>query len=401
MILDRTIFSRFMTWFSVKENLGEDYDEYLAEMTRVNLERIRIFGIVALIIMAAMIFLDISYWRAGKRAVSVGYSILYYAHLCAFGILSFSTLFAWLKSPEPTAPTSRYLRPLIGLILFLFMFNMVVVSVGDVFINGSVAAYIGMVFSFASIFILTDRTGLFLFISNLIFMLLLTNLAAGVMGADLTIQNINVITFSVIATLLSRMMFFNHARNFQHRKLITRQKRQLQELSRRDPLTNTLNRRSFAEITSAEIERMKRYNGEMSLVIFDLDHFKEINDRHGHSVGDSVLVKVTGLVDSLIRKTDYLFRWGGEEFIVLSPEIELSSMAVLAEKLRQSIDAHRFEDGDRVTASFGVTEYLPGESIDLTVQRADAALYNAKRKGRNRVEVISAAPRHNLSDISA
>jgi diguanylate cyclase (GGDEF)-like protein len=121
--------------------------------------------------------------------------------------------------------------------------------------------------------------------------------------------------------------------------------------------------------------------------MIDIDHFKRINDTFGHLTGDAVLREFVGLVSDNIRKNDVFARWGGEEFMILAPNSELESAGLLAEKLRLIISSARFESDAAVTASFGVAQLKPGDTFDTFTMRADAALYRAKDKGRNRVEV--------------
>ncbi len=161
----------------------------------------------------------------------------------------------------------------------------------------------------------------------------------------------------------------------------------LEELATHDPLTGAFNRRKFNELTAAEIERALRYPQPLSLFILDIDHFKRVNDTHGHEAGDAVLIDLAGLLRAGIRATDSLARWGGEEFVVLSPAIGLPATATLAERLRASVADHDFGAVGRVTASFGVADFRADDTADSFFVRADQALYRAKENGRDRVEV--------------
>ena len=122
---------------------------------------------------------------------------------------------------------------------------------------------------------------------------------------------------------------------------------------------------------------------------FRADHFKNINDTYGHLVGDEVLVNLAKLVQSMIRNTDSLVRWGGEEFVILSDDTSIQNAAFLAEKLRKAIEASTLITQQRVTCSFGVTEMVPGEDPKSLIARADKALYSSKESGRNRVTVAT------------
>ncbi len=164
--------------------------------------------------------------------------------------------------------------------------------------------------------------------------------------------------------------------------------RQLAEVARRDPLTSLLNRRGFSDEAQAELGRFVRTGREPSLILADLDSFKEFNDQNGHACGDYVLQKVARLLGDRVRNMDELARWGGEEFMLLLPETSSEGAAQAAEKLRSVIESHEFEyDGLQlsVTMTFGISTFRSGETLEACIARADAALYKGKEAGRNRV----------------
>lgn len=178
---------------------------------------------------------------------------------------------------------------------------------------------------------------------------------------------------------------------------ITERMRQEQELKRiheileRQATTDTLvgiyNRLKFNELLEHEIRETARYKYPLSVQMFDIDHFKIINDTYGHLTGDAVLKEIVGVVSKNIRIVDMFARWGGEEFVILSPNIRLREAQVLAEKLRTLIERHQYKCNCRVTCSFGVTQFRDGDTVDSFIRRVDDALYKAKERGRNRVEV--------------
>jgi two-component system, cell cycle response regulator len=174
---------------------------------------------------------------------------------------------------------------------------------------------------------------------------------------------------------------------------ITQRKRDEEEillLATIDSLTGIANRREFNRILTSETDRVRRYGKPLSLVMYDIDFFKRVNDTFGHDVGDTVLQAVTGVVKENIRTVDVMARWGGEEFMVLMPQSNLAAARSTAEKLRQTIAQYSFDKVDKITASFGVTGFMPQDDVNSLLKRADDALYQAKKRGRNRVETLTA-----------
>lgn len=162
----------------------------------------------------------------------------------------------------------------------------------------------------------------------------------------------------------------------------------LRELAETDPLTKTFNRRSLFQFLEAEVDRARRYGRPFSLILFDLDHFKAVNDTHGHETGDSVLVSFADLVRKNLRGSDIFARYGGEEFLVLAPETDLSGAGVLAERIRKVIEDHPHDKAGRLTVSAGVGSFREGEDGTALLRRVDEALYAAKSEGRNRIKIV-------------
>lgn len=160
---------------------------------------------------------------------------------------------------------------------------------------------------------------------------------------------------------------------------------ELHRLATTDALTGAWNRRHFEQAVEVEIAQARRYGKPLSIVLFDIDHFKSINDRYGHHTGDRVLVALIQLVRRNLRNTDVLVRWGGEEFVVMMPHCGLTEAAGQAENLRALVAAWPFPVVGTVTASFGVGELKPYETLEASFQRVDQAMYTAKSAGRNRV----------------
>ena len=168
---------------------------------------------------------------------------------------------------------------------------------------------------------------------------------------------------------------------------IENEKRVLEQQAYTDALTGTYNRARLQGLLNVEMQRSQRHGTPFSVMLCDLDHFKRVNDTYGHQVGDDVLKMAAHLIKSNIRVEDIVARCGGEEFMVVSPQSDKSSTQLLAEKLRELIHATPFPKLGNLTCSFGVAQFVAGDTVRTLTERADQALYRAKDLGRNRVEV--------------
>ncbi len=164
----------------------------------------------------------------------------------------------------------------------------------------------------------------------------------------------------------------------------------LREASTHDALTGIANRRLLTERLREETERAKRYSRPLCIVMIDIDRFKIINDEHGHEIGDNVLMEVVRVMEAEIREHDLCGRWGGEEFLVLMPETATDSAVLVMERLREAVAKLRVRINDEslaVTVSLGMAQLRADENYSRTINRADVALLQAKRNGRNRCEL--------------
>lgn len=169
---------------------------------------------------------------------------------------------------------------------------------------------------------------------------------------------------------------------------ISEQKRLEAELEREattDQLTGLFNRQRFDTELARTLARVHRYEANAGAILFDIDHFKRLNDTHGHDTGDGVLIELAGRVRDCLREADFLARWGGEEFVVLLPDTDAAGTRQIAERLRREIEACPFEGVGRVTVSFGASVLHGDDTPDSVFKRLDNALYEAKRAGRNSV----------------
>ncbi len=200
------------------------------------------------------------------------------------------------------------------------------------------------------------------------------------------------IGLSMLAVVLGLLWWIRYLRalNLRLAKVQTKLKeksKELERLSTTDSLTNTYNRHKLDSELNKEIARANRYSNQLSLIMLDIDFFKDINDEFGHVAGDNILVNFAKLLSENIRDNDVLGRWGGEEFVIICSGVGANSAVRAANKLREMIEQFDFSPAQGLTASFGVTEWLPSDSKESIITRADKALYQSKREGRNRVSV--------------
>ena len=171
------------------------------------------------------------------------------------------------------------------------------------------------------------------------------------------------------------------------KKDIEEKNKLLEKLSITDELTKIYNRRKLDELLQSELNRCERFSHTFSVAILDIDHFKKINDTYGHQMGDKVLIEIADTLKTHMRKTDYVGRFGGEEFVIICPESDKNGIYKLMENIRKDIQNHDFKGVGQVTASFGISILKEKDNIESLLKRADIALYQAKAAGRNKVVV--------------
>jgi diguanylate cyclase (GGDEF)-like protein len=168
----------------------------------------------------------------------------------------------------------------------------------------------------------------------------------------------------------------------------------LQKLAITDGLTKLYNSRSFYSQLELEVDRFNRYQHPLSLLLLDIDNFKDYNDTYGHLEGDKVLVRFSQIIKSCLRANDSAYRYGGEEFTVLLPETGGERAKTVAQRIRKTLEMEKFTPKPgkdvQITISIGVTQYFPKEELSTFIQRADKAMYLSKQNGRNKVSVMFA-----------
>jgi diguanylate cyclase (GGDEF)-like protein len=284
--------------------------------------------------------------------------------------------------------------PLVAAVLIIAW--AIAVTVIDQAVTASVNAYVNAVIAMAIVYLFPPATAL-------IVLTLAWAGLAGVLGwmvsdpAQLATSRMNAATATALAMLISVLSWRHFVRTELLQRALAESNRQLQaqraeleRLANKDALTGLLNRREFERQAALELARARRLGSPLALFILDLDHFKAVNDTHGHAVGDQVLVEAATRMSRSIRQTDRLARWGGEEFVLLLPDTGCESAPLLAEKLRHAVgDAPMPGMGSSVTVSIGAVVARGDDLPDWPVllRMADEALYQAKREGRNRAFV--------------
>lgn len=157
----------------------------------------------------------------------------------------------------------------------------------------------------------------------------------------------------------------------------------LEDAVSHDALTKIFNRRFFDEQLISQIKKTQRYEQDLSLIIFDIDNFKSVNDIWGHNMGDFVLLEMCKIIKKNIRRSDIFARIGGEEFAIIAPGTDIQNANILAEKVRELVENHDFKPAGRITISLGAVQHKKGDTPETIYKRADKALYTAKNNGRN------------------
>lgn len=208
-------------------------------------------------------------------------------------------------------------------------------------------------------------------------------------------QHLNYLTLRIfifsIILLLIVVFIVKLALDNTFKKIIAKLEKEVEEkrkLSETDFMLKTNNRAKFIELLRKEIDRANRYNNDLSLIMFDIDSFKSVNDNYGHHIGDKILMEVVAVAKESIRSNDILARYGGDEFMVICPQTNKTKAKKIAERLRQNIQNHKYSKNLNITCSFGVSSLKnKKKDLDLFIKKADDALYTAKRGGKNNVSV--------------
>ncbi|MCO1601675.1 GGDEF domain-containing protein [Desulfosporosinus nitroreducens] len=296
--------------------------------------------------------------------------------LCRLTFLGLSVMFYF--KPDYFLKSSPFLKITIYQLIFIVLFFIIVMKYED---------YHFLIQAFSINVIVL---GIFFLVPNLLHYKVFLSLFAliGYMVITLTKYHPPLLEFSSVFGYLSLAIFFSSISSYslgKYMRLDFVNKQYFKDLSTKDSLTNIYNRLKFNEALSSEIEGARRYGNSFSLIMFDIDHFKQFNDKNGHIFGDIVLIEIANLVKGLVRGVDVFARWGGEEFVILLPQTYCQEASALAERLRKSICKESMKKGMALTCSFGVTSFCTQDDEGLIMDRVDRALYKAKEGGRNAV----------------
>jgi diguanylate cyclase (GGDEF)-like protein len=378
-----------------RKNIELDLDkvqvrEIKDEIATINVERSTVYCIVLFFIeLLLILFIDLPNIRSSNDDMSWNYQAYLFLHgaiglLAVIGYLLGS--YVKRKGIGRTSMLHRAAPPVFALLILIVLS---VITGLDQTSTGSISAYVPGMLIVSAIILMRHPLNLIVFTTAhgvfVICMIVFQN------NSD--IMTANLINGSVIYIASILISYFVYENTFSHmaKNIFLRQTNEsLEYIASHDILTGLPNRRYFHEYMGKEMARMKRFDHRSSLLILDIDHFKSVNDRHGHTAGDDVLKELGSIISSNIREVDLAARWGGEEFTILLTHVDEKNAYMIANRLREVIESRLFvsEEIDfSITVSIGLVIIQPDSkfSVDEAIIMADKALYMAKEKGRNRV----------------
>jgi diguanylate cyclase (GGDEF)-like protein len=390
--LSRTLFQRLQHAIAVNDALA-------MPIARENLRRVYLAALLAVpfdLIHILVFWLNLQGsspqydgWRMGIIRVHATVAVL-------FTLLG---LLAWIASRPRRNPPLRYMQALTVAGSAVVLGFGVAITGTDQQVTSSITPFLMASVATALIILLRPRLAVTLYILALAAFELTMTLTQD--SPQLRLSNqMGGLTICGIGLILSLILWHSHVRNLRQRQFLRQQRRELEEKNRQleylaghDPLTGLFNRRQFDQLVAMELSRVARQPAPISLLMVDLDHFKFINDRYGHPLGDEVIRHTANLLRNYTRTGDSVARLGGEEFLLLLPDTSQSQARTIAEKVRRLLEETPLPIKDNLlylTASFGIACLEAGTpgTYESLYAAADKALYQAKASGRNRVEVI-------------
>ncbi len=324
---------------------------------------------------------------------------IYFGTAILMIIFFMSSLYFYYYRPDQITILHNIYETSIGLLgLMIAVFRIVFTKQQ---LPGLPTVYIAVIYGMAFIFYYNFKQSFLIYFSCSLILILSLSIYKPSLQFDRYLADI--ISNNIIALIASVINYHKFMKEFINKKTIEQKNNKLLQknkeikkindklykISITDELTGMYNRRKIEEIMKKVYAKAERYNREFSIILLDIDNFKDINDNFGHPVGDKILIKITKLLTENIRTVDTCGRWGGEEFLIVCPETELNSAYDLATRLKSLIEYREFPRVEKVTASFGVASYSENKEIKDIIKTADKSLYQAKQNGRNKVEAIN------------
>jgi diguanylate cyclase (GGDEF)-like protein len=352
-----------------------------------------------ILLLSAFLFLEQLFYALWISRQGSGLQKVYYISALIMALFACASLFFARKKPSRITFLHELFETGFGFTGMIIACLRFIVFEFDPTMFRIPAVYIAVLYGTAVIYVLSLWQGLALYIITGLSAIILMPFFHPEIASSSYIPDI--CSNSIIALMVSELNYRNFRINFINRKMIENQKNDLQvknreiqemnlelrEKSERDDLTGLFNRRKLNNSLNGIFKSVERYGQNFSIILLDIDHFKNINDSLGHDAGDTVLIEMADILKSNTRDIDICGRWGGEEFLIICPGIDAPGAFHAAERLRVLISACSFSRGLRISASFGVASYPEGRHPDIIcmLKSADTNLYTAKEKGRNMV----------------
>jgi len=374
--LDQIISLLKDNWHEIPPEYEDEFDK---DLVKTNLYRSRIIAIVLLLAAIPLLYIDYLNYLGGLWIINPGYRLLFYSHVLL--VLVMLIPFISLVKPHSEYMAFHWQRTCVICFFIFSLFDTAFISMADQKVHGEITAYIIGVLGIAAIVFLKPATSLFIYLLS--FCLFLAGISQIQSNPQiLTGHYINSAFLVMIGWIFSVTLFNTRLSDFLNKK-------RLEAYANYDYLTGCLNRRAFIGRLEQEIERAKREQTIISIVLVDIDLFKQVNDKFGHLAGDNALKHLINCFNNSCRTYDFIGRFGGEEFIICLPNTTLSVASEVAERFRGIIEDTRIIcDSDKIgiTISMGVAALEPthNENLDKFISRADTAMYRAKLK-RNHV----------------
>lgn len=368
----------------------------LNEVASINIKRILYFSMIGMIINLTTVLIlsmDLSSgneiqtkWRMG---IMICHSILFFI-MATLGFTSF-----FLRKKERIGLLMRLLQILTIVTILIFgailssIDQLVTTNITPFLIACNITGVVFLIRPITAITVYLSVFAVFYFVMGLVQMnleILLSNRINGFAATGIGICLSTILWKTNVSKILQNRFIINQQQE------LAEKNRKLEEIAYYDPMTGLYSRGRFEVLLESEISSIHKFGHESSIIILDIDCFKEINDNYGHPVGDMVIKQIASILQKKMRETDAAARWGGDEFQILLPNTSLSDARIIAETLRKEIEGAAIfikEDKIHITASFGVTWLKHGVNgpLELTYKDVDKALYLAKNRGRNCVEI--------------